>query len=195
MPGKHITDQQVRLYMDLRRTHTREAAAAKAALSTTTGARLDADPRLPTQKQTPHGRRRPDPLAAIWDSEIVPMLEAVPGLRPITILGEMLRRHRDLPTGTRRTLERRVRTWQALHGPEREVIFRQEHPPGKQGLSDFTEGNSLGVTVAGVPLAHRLYHFRLAFSGYRDRGQLSLRPSHTTRHAGPHRAVREVEVT
>ena len=166
MPGKHITDQQVRLYMDLRRTHTREAAAAKAALSTTTGARLDADPRLPTQKQTPHGRRRPDPLAAIWDSEIVPMLEAVPGLRPITILGEMLRRHRDLPTGTRRTLERRVRTWQALHGPEREVIFRQEHPPGKQGLSDFTEGNSLGVTVAGVPLAHRLYHFRLAFSGW-----------------------------
>src|SRR5271166_1992107 len=151
--GKHITDQQVRLYMEFRRTHTREAAAAKTGLSTTTGARLDADPRLPSQKQTPHGRRRPDPLAAIWDSEIVPMLEAVPGLRPVTILGEMLRRHRDLPAGTRRTLERRVRIWQALHGPERDLIFRQEHPPGKQGLSDFTDGNPLGVTIAGVLLA------------------------------------------
>ena len=97
MYGKHITDQQVRLYMEFRRTHTREAAAAKTGLSTTTGARLEADPRLPSQKQTPHGRRRPDPLAAIWDSEIVPMLEAVPGLRPITILGEMLRQRHDLP--------------------------------------------------------------------------------------------------
>ena len=59
-----------------------------------------------------------------------------------------------------------MRTWQALHGPEREVIFRQEHPPGRQGLSDFTDANPLGVTIAGVHLAHRLYHFRLAFSGW-----------------------------
>jgi hypothetical protein len=166
VPGNHITDQQVRLYMDLRRTHTREAAAAKAALSATTGARLDADPQLPSQQQTPRGRRRPDPLAAIWDSEIVPMLEAVPGLRPVSIVTEMLRRHRDFSAATRRTLERRVRTWQALHGTERDVIFRQEHPPGQQGLSDFTDANPLGVTIAGVPLLHRLYHFRLAFSGW-----------------------------
>ena len=152
--------------MNLRLTHTREAAAAKAGLSTTTGARIDADPRLPSQVQMPRGRRRPDPLAAIWDSEIVPMLETAPGLRPVSIMTEMLRRHRNFPAATRRTLERRVRTWQALHGPDRDVIFRQEHPPGQQGLSDFTDANLLGVTVAGVRLAHRLYHFRLAFSGW-----------------------------
>jgi hypothetical protein len=63
-------------------------------------------------------------------------------------------------------LERRVRLWQGLHGPDREVIFRQEHPPGQQGLSDFTDLGALGVTIAGVPLEHRLYHFRLAFSGW-----------------------------
>jgi hypothetical protein len=166
VPGNHITDQQVRLYMDIRRTHTREAAAARAGLSTTTGARIDADPRLPSQMQTPRGRRRPDPLAAIWDSEIVPLLETAPGLRPISIMAEMLLRHRDFPAAARRTLERRVRIWQALHGPERDVIFRQEHPPGQQGLSDFTDANPLGVTIAGIRLAHRLYHFRLAFSGW-----------------------------
>ena len=94
------------------------------------------------------------------------MLETAPGLRPVSIMTEMLRRHRDFPAATRRTLERRVRTWQALHGPERDVIFRQEHPPGQQGLSDFTDANALGVTIAGVRLAHRLYHFRLAFSGW-----------------------------
>ena len=82
--GTHITDQQARLYMNLRLTHTRQTAAAKAGFSMTTGARLDADPRLPSQKEAPRGRRRPDPLERYWESEIVPMLQATPGLRPIT---------------------------------------------------------------------------------------------------------------
>ena len=81
-------------------------------------------------------------------------------------MGEMLRGHRDFPAATRRTQERRVRVWQATHGPERDVIFRQVHPPGQQGLSDFTDANPLGVTIAGIGLAHRLYHFQLAFSGW-----------------------------
>src|SRR3546814_18449516 len=37
------------------------------------------------------------------------------------------------------------------------------------GLSDFTEMGDLGpltVTVAGMILDHRLYHFRLAYSGF-----------------------------
>src|SRR5580698_9607058 len=34
------------------------------------------------------------------------------------------------------------------------------------GLSDFTEMGDLPVGIAGVPLEHRLYHFRLAFSGF-----------------------------
>jgi hypothetical protein len=152
--------------MSLRRTHTRQIAAARAGISPTTGSRLDADPRLPSQRQQPRTRRRPDPLAAVWDSEIVPMLQAAPGLRPVTILGEMQRRHPGFPADARRTLERRVRHWQALHGPEREVIFRQDHPPGRQGLSDFTDASTLGVSIAGAPLDHRLYHFRLAFSGW-----------------------------
>src|SRR3546814_13295766 len=41
--------------------------------------------------------------------------------------------------------------------------------PGRMGLSDFTEMGDLGpltVTVAGMILDHRLYHFRLAYSGF-----------------------------
>lgn len=166
MPGTHITDQQAKLYMNLKRTHSRQTAAAKAGFSATTGARIDTDPRLPSQKQTPRGRRRPDPLAPYWNSEIVPMLQAAPGLRPITVLGELQRRHAAFSAELRRTLERRIRLWQALHGPERDVIFRQEHPPGQQGLSDFTDASALGISIAGVALEHRLYHFRLAFSGW-----------------------------
>jgi hypothetical protein len=32
--------------------------------------------------------------------------------------------------------------------------------------ADFTDMNGLGVTIGGVPLLHRIYHFRLAFSGF-----------------------------
>jgi len=166
VPGTHITDQQARLYMNLHRTHARRTAAARAGFSTSTGARLDAALRMPSQTQPPRSRRRPDPLAGFWESEILPMLRAIPGLRPITVLREMQRRHAGFSDDLRRTLERRVRLWQALHGPERDVIFRQEHPPGQQGLSDFTDTAELGVSIADVRLEHRLYHFRLAFSGW-----------------------------
>ena len=147
-------------------TDTVDIAAAKAGISRATGYRIEADPRLPSQKKARRGRRRPDPLAEVWDAEIVPILKAAPGLRAIAVLAEIRRRHPEISPGVRRTLERRIRTWRALVGPEQDVIFRQEHPPGRLGLSDFTDTSVLGVTVAGVVLEHRLYHFRLAFSGF-----------------------------
>lgn len=141
-------------------------AAARAGFSAATGYRIEQDPRPPSHRRGPRERRRPDPLAEVFDVEVVPMLEASPGLRPIAVFEELLRRHPELGAGIRRTLERRIRQWRALHGPEREVMFRQTHEPGRQGLSDFTDMTDLGVTVAGEPLPHRLYHFRLAFSGF-----------------------------
>ena len=61
------------------------------------------------------------------------MLRAAPGLRPIGIFEEMIRRHPELGHGIRRTLERRIRAWRAVHGAEREVIFRQTHRPRPHG--------------------------------------------------------------
>jgi hypothetical protein len=152
--------------MKSRQSNAPAIAAAKAGFSTASAYRIEADPRLPSQKKTPRGRRRPDPLSAVWDSEIVPMLEAAPDLRAVAIFEEICRRRRELSTGVRRTLERRIANWRAHNGPDRDVIFRQEHPPGRMGLSDFTDMGALGITIAGEPLDHRLYHFRLAFSGF-----------------------------
>ena len=63
-------------------------------------------------------------------------------------------------------MERRIRAWRALFGPEQEVMFRQIHEPGRMGLSDFTDMGDLMITVAGQALDHRLYHFRLVYSGF-----------------------------
>ncbi len=152
--------------MRLRQTHGVPAAAAKAGFSAATGYRIAGDPALPSQRGTVRGRRRPDPLAAMFDSEIVPLLKAAPGLRAVAVFEEMRRRHPDLDTGIRRTMERRIRAWRAVYGPEQEVIFRQLHEPGRLGLSDFTEMGDLGVLIAGQRLEHRLYHFRLIWSGF-----------------------------
>lgn len=166
MPGRHITDHQMELYMTYRKEDRPALASAKAGFSAATGYRIEADPRPPSRRRKARGRRRPDPLAGIFDEEIVPLLEANPGLRAVALYEEMMRRHPELHAGVRRTLERRVRAWKAKHGPEREIIFRQKHEPGRRGLSDFTDAGGLGVTVAGEPLAHRLYHFRLEYSGF-----------------------------
>ena len=152
--------------MKSRQSNLPAIAAAKAGFSTATAYRIEADPRLPSQKKKSRGRRRPDPLAGVWDSEIVPMLEAAPDMRAVAIFEEICRRHPELAPGVRRTLERRVAWWGALNGGNRDVIFRQEHPPGRMGLSDFTAMGELSITIAGEPFAHRLYHFRLAFSGF-----------------------------
>ena len=152
--------------MTYRLTLSPEAAAAKAGFSKASAYRIEDDSRLSSQKKAPRGRRRSDPLAPYWDAEIIPILKAAPGIRVIGVLDELRRRHPDLNSNIRRTLERRINAWRALNGPEQDVIFRQEHEPGRLGLSDFTDTSALGISIAGETFNHRLYHFRLAFSGF-----------------------------
>jgi hypothetical protein len=166
VPGRHVNDHQMRFFMKHRQNDPVPLAAAKSGFSQATGYRLGLNPLLPSQRDRERGRRRPDPLADIFDAEIVPLLQAAPGLRTVAIYEEMCRRHPDLDRGIRRTMERRIRTWRAIHGADQEVIFRQVHEPGRMGLSDFTDMGDIDVQIAGVPLDHRLYHFRLMWSGF-----------------------------
>ncbi|GKT34227.1 IS21 family transposase, partial [Aduncisulcus paluster] len=77
-----------------------------------------------------------------------PHAEGRPGLRPIAVFEELCRRHPELGSGKRRTLERRIRAWRAVNGPDRETSPRSR------------------ITVAGQLLDCRFYHFRLPFSGF-----------------------------
>jgi hypothetical protein len=91
----------------------------------------------------------------------------LPSLRATTQLKELQQHHPGrYPDRLLRSLQRRVTHWRATEGPERELIFRQEHPPGLQALSDFTDGSGLGVMLGDEPFVHLLYHFWLAYSGW-----------------------------
>lgn len=168
MPGKKITDQQVRKYKAMRRQATQEIAAARMGISVRSARRIEKAEALPSQRGPRNWRTRADPLAGVWATELVPLLEAEPGLQGRTLFEELQRRHGErFGNGVLRTLQRRVRAWRAEHGNEKEIYFAQAHPPGRLALSDFTVCDSLGVIVAGEAFAHRLYQFALAYSGWR----------------------------
>jgi hypothetical protein len=168
MPGNHVTDRQIGRYMALRKAgHTQAASALRAGFSESTACRWETTAILPSQRPTRQYRTRVDPFHDVWRSEIVPLLEKVPAIRATTVLEELQRLHPGrYPDRVLRSLQRRLAHWRATEGPERELIFRQEHPPGRQALSDFTHADSFTVTIAGQPFSHMLYHFWLAFSGW-----------------------------
>ena len=168
MPGQRITDQQVRLYMNKRKQGcTQKVAAAKAGLSERSARRIDKGTVTTSPNPRRHWRTREDPLIDVWQSEIVPLLEANPGLSPITLLEYLDDNYPGrFGNAIHRTLQRRVKTWRAQHGPAKEVMFRQIKQPGQLGLSDFTQLKAVIITITGQVFPHLLYHYRLAFSGW-----------------------------
>lgn len=155
-----------------RKTHSQRSAAARAGFSERTARRFDADPTFPSQRQPKRGRTVIDPLDGVWEPLLLPILEQDSSVQAITLLRHLQQQRPEefQDDSIRRTLERRVRDWRALHGPERDIIFRQAPDPGYMCQSDFTDADGLGVTVAGNAFKHRLYHFVLSYSRWEHVG-------------------------
>ena len=112
-----------------------------------------------SQEQPKHNRQRTriDPYAAVWDTDIVPLLEGdVHGqLYARTILELLMERYpKRFSMSQLRTLERRVKEWREEHGMGPEAFIPQEHLPGLEAQVDFTSGTSLGVTIRGEAYTH-----------------------------------------
>lgn len=149
-----------------RNSHTQRTAAARAGFSERSARRFDADPTLPSQRKTSRGRTVADPLDGVWTDIVLPILEQDASVQAITLLRHLQACYplRFPDDRVKRTLERRVRAWRAIHGPQKDIIFRQTPEPGYMCQSDFTDAAKLGITIAGIPFAHRLYHFVLVYS-------------------------------
>lgn len=149
---------------------SQQVAADAVGISVRSAQRIDRgelQPEGQQQQQGRHWRTRADPLAEVWDGVLVPMLERAPQLEPQTLLLHLERTFPDQEWYRRkRTLQRRVEQWRALQGPAQAVMFLQEHRAGVLGISDFTLLKGEPITIAGEVLEHRLFHFRLPFSGW-----------------------------
>jgi transposase len=156
--------------MELGKGESLSSAALRSGMSDNTARRYRVGG-LPGQRKSPRlYRTRPDPFVAVWP-EIEAMLEQAPGLEAVTIF-EVLRGRAELSfsEGQLRTLQRRIRRWRASKGPEREVMFAQEHRPGEYGQSDFTSMNELGICLGGERFDHLFFHFVLPYSNWETGG-------------------------
>jgi hypothetical protein len=166
--GRQVTDAQVReLRQYLNRKASLREAAMKAGMDRKTARKYRDRGQLPSESPTSHTwRTRTDPLTEVW-----PLLEEKlrneSTLQAKTLVEWLMR---EYPTQNwqrcKRTVERRVRRWKAEHGKAKEVFFSQVHEPGRLGASDFTHMDKLGVTIAGQPFAHMVYHFVLTYSNW-----------------------------
>jgi hypothetical protein len=159
-------DTEVRLYMQERKKGmTQRVAAARAGIGERTARKYERGAALPSQLKRSHDwRTRPNPFEEDWQW-VVSHLERDPALQGSTLFALLCERHPDRYRPTQvRTLQRHIAQWRALHGPEREVIFEQQHIPGERAQSDFTHMEDLGVTIAGEAFAHMLYHLVLTYS-------------------------------
>lgn len=167
LPGKRITQHQESLYMSKRqRGQSQETAAACAAISERSGRRIEKGerPSIPGER---HWRTRADPLEAVWETELVPLLEREVQLTGLTLWEYLEDEYPgQFPYRVLRTLQRRVKHWKATQGPDKVVIFRQSVPAGQQALSDFSHP-ATPITIQGEVFTHLLYQFRFAYSGWR----------------------------
>jgi hypothetical protein len=167
MSGQRITKYQAQVYMNARATgQTQVSAGTIAGISERSGQRIESGEHQPNRGRVRDWRSRPDPLAAVWESELEPMLQRQPQLKPQTLYEYLLERYPGQYGSVLRTLQRRVEAWKALHGPSPEVMFELRHVPGMLGFSDFTELTGVEITIAGKPFEHILYHYRLGYSGW-----------------------------
>jgi hypothetical protein len=168
VPNKTIESYHSRVYMNARKLGLTQAdAACIAEISSRTGQRIESGKHQPNRGQMVEQRTVPDPLAGVWENELEPMLRRDPRLQPMTLYEHLQDEHPGEYPQVLRTLQRRVRTWKALHGPSPEVMFELRHEPGMQGFSDFTELKGITITIGGEAFEHLLYHYRLGYSGWR----------------------------
>ena len=169
MSGRWLTKKQVEIYMNCRiEGKTQKQSSAKADISERSGRDIEKGKRKDPELKVRSWRTRTDPLGSIWLSDIVPLLKAEPSLQPLTLLEHIQLTYdpETYPDSILRTLQRRIKDWRHKYGPSQEVMFSQQHYAGQQCLSDFTEFSDITITIKGAGFVHKLYHFRLMFSGW-----------------------------
>lgn len=184
------TPRQIHILMTYSKTHGQEAAAAKAGMSVRTAREyLKIGGKMIGEKPK-NSDKRTDIFDGVW-TELADMLSLDPGLQVKTLMQMLIDRDECFNWTHLRTLQRRVRDWRALNGPDQDVIFRQIHKPGKQSQSDWTHCIELGVTIDGQPFPHMLFHFMLPYSRW-ETAYISFSESFDNLVSGYTRAVAEL---
>jgi len=162
------TDAQVRKLMtEIQKTNRVAVSGLRAGMDRKTARKYLSLKKLPSELRKPRTwRTRADPFEAVWE-ELVQRLVDAPELEAKTLFEDLLERFPGkFQPGQLRTLQRRIRQWRATKGPEKRVFFSQQHRPGEAAQTDFTDMNSLNITIEGEAFDHLVSHFVLPYSNW-----------------------------
>jgi hypothetical protein len=161
--------QYRRLMSEYQKTGKIVVSAMKADVHPETAQKYVQAAKPPDELQAKHiWRTRPDPIAEIW-SKAEQMLQDAPELEGKELFEHLCRmcgEESKVDESALRTFQRRVQSWRLKHGQDKEVYFEQEHLPGKVMQLDWTNANSLRVTIRGKLLEHLLCHEVLTYSNW-----------------------------
>jgi len=164
-----ISNKQARRIIKMSQdpNNTISKIALKADVDIKTAKKYSKSKQLPDDLKKDHNwSTRKNPFESDW-IEIKSLLEVNSGLEAKTIFDYLnLMYNNKYCEGKLRTLQRKVKVWRAIEGPEKEVMFPQVHIPGDLCESDFTHMNKLNITINGQPFDHLVYHFVLTYSNW-----------------------------
>lgn len=169
-----VTDQQVRRLFDVRNKYEHQYQAADVAgMCSKTARKYLKTKKLPSQSRVEHTwQNREDPFETDWDWIAQHLADSEGTLEATELFKALQRMHPGkYQDGQLRTLQRRIKTWKALHGPAKETFFPQLYNPGQWCCSDFTNMNGLDITIRKQPFEHLFYHFVLCYSNWQT-GQI-----------------------
>lgn len=169
--------QLTKLVNERNQGRTISMCAMKAGMNRKTAAKYLSQDKVMEQRRVPHTwKTRKDPLQEIWP-KAQEMLRDAPELEAKALFeylvpaavaggapgeggpGELQEKHL-------RTFQRRVKDWRLANGPGKEVFFTQDQTPGKVLAMDWTDMGSVGITIQGRALKHKLFHAVLPYSNW-----------------------------
>ena len=152
--------------MLVKKEKTLSVAAAKSGMDEKTARKYLSERKLPSQLKGSHTwRTREDPFVDAWEEALTFLWN--PGIESKSIFCYFQRKYPGkFQDGQLRTFQRKVKRWRALEGPSKEVYFPQKHYPGDLSASDFTNMNSLNITINGERFDHIFFHFVLTYSNW-----------------------------
>ena len=126
---KNINSQQIQSYVRARKLGlTQSQAAYIADFSERTGQRIDSGNYRPGEERKRDWRTRKDPLANVWECDLVPVLQQKPQLSAVKLLEYIQEKHPGkYDSSILRTLQRRVRHWRLSTGQLPPPKIEHEH--------------------------------------------------------------------
>ena len=143
-------------------------AAMRAGMDPKTARKYVRGGKLPSVLVAPRDwRTHEDAFLEHWP-ELEAMLAESPALEAKTLFEVLTGKYPDrYEQGQLRTLQRRVKSWRAERGPDKEVMLAQFHRPGEAAQTDFTWATELAITIAGELFVHMLCVVVLPYSNWR----------------------------